>query len=156
MWIKNKPINRPFGNGKHNIYKHGDDWGMVYGIVLPTFIAHNMPEKCSSIVGQKAQLAKIVKAAHLALSDSEVPPDSTGLSLCPLLYPLFTGQKLRGCTSLSEMAQDLTVRFPICIHTYIYNMCIYIYTYICIYIYVIYHPKKIPDPGRAAPCSSSG
>ena len=27
-----KPIiNHPFGNGKHT-YKHGDDWGMVYGI----------------------------------------------------------------------------------------------------------------------------
>jgi len=25
----------PFGNGKHTTYKNCDDWGIVYGIVLP-------------------------------------------------------------------------------------------------------------------------
>ena len=26
------------GNGKQSTYKKGDDWGMVFGIVLTTFI----------------------------------------------------------------------------------------------------------------------
>ena len=95
-------------------------------------------------MGQKAQLAKIVQVAHLVLSDNEVPPDSTGLSLCPLLYPLFTGQKLGACTSLSEMAQDLSYVS----NMYIY-ICIYIlYTYICIYVYIWQCVKTV------YPCSS--
>jgi hypothetical protein len=34
-------INRPFGNGLYTTYKNGDDWGVVYEIVLPTlYVVH--------------------------------------------------------------------------------------------------------------------
>ena len=36
MWVHNV-ICHPCGSGKHSAYKHGDDRGMVYGMVLPTF-----------------------------------------------------------------------------------------------------------------------
>jgi hypothetical protein len=36
MWVK-QVINHAFlWNGNHSTYKNGDDWGMVYGIVLAT------------------------------------------------------------------------------------------------------------------------
>ena len=93
-------------------------------------------------MGQKAQLAKIVQVAHLVLSDNEVPPDSTGLSLCPLLYPLFTGQKLGACTSLSEMAQDLSYVSNMYIYIYIYIY--YIRTYVYVYIYMAVCQNRVP------------
>ena len=40
IWLSNvgKTSHKPriFGNGNHTTYKGGDDWGMVYGIVLAT------------------------------------------------------------------------------------------------------------------------
>jgi hypothetical protein len=35
-------ITHPFGNGNHTNYKNGDDWRMVYGIVLPPLIVINV------------------------------------------------------------------------------------------------------------------
>jgi len=39
--MENKPAmtgNDMTGNGKHTAYKNGDDWGIVFLIVLPTLL----------------------------------------------------------------------------------------------------------------------
>ena len=37
------------GNGKHSTHKHGDDWGVVYGIVLTTiYMCVCVREQCST------------------------------------------------------------------------------------------------------------
>ena len=43
MWVKQCHKPAMTGNGNHFTYKHGDDYGMVYGIVLPHCLLKETP-----------------------------------------------------------------------------------------------------------------
>jgi hypothetical protein len=70
-------IIHPFGNGNHTTYKNGDEWGMVYDIVLPTLYYRAIP--VSSIFGQHDAVSILLTLLIVKLVEAPGQRAGTGL-----------------------------------------------------------------------------
>ena len=79
-------IIHPFGNGHHTTYKNGDEWGMVYDIVLPTLYYRAIP--VSSIFGQHDAVSILLTLLIVKLVEAPGQRAGTGAHQAePNLFP---------------------------------------------------------------------